>query len=243
MGPEQDDSATSTVVRDELADITREARTALTDIVGYSEMLSEDLQASNPEALADLERIRDSSRKVLSLVARLEQQVDNARAEAALDALTGIANRRTFESRCEALFAAGAEHPLSLVLIDLDKFKNVNDTLGHLAGDDVLKGVVDRCRGAVRDSDLLARLAGDEFVLLLPSTPHDEAMRIADRVRRHVTASPLDTCKGPVDVTVSLGVASRTPSDQSVAQLIDRADKSMYAAKGAGRDQVGSLET
>lgn len=229
------------VASDELADITREARTELSAIDGYSEILIEDLVGSNPSAQGDLEKIRGASSRVLSLVARLEQYVNHARAEASRDPLTGIANRRTFESRCGTLFGADPDVQMSVVLIDLDKFKIVNDTYGHLVGDQVLQAVVERTRHAIRESDLLARLAGDEFVVLLPATPPGLAFQVADRIRSAVASSPVSSSKGQIEVSVSVGVATRRLQDRTVNDLVDRADRSMYAAKHGGRDQVASL--
>lgn len=224
-----------------LTELTFEVRTELDNIIGFSDMLTEDLGQNHPWALEDIESIRKSAKKVFQLIARLEQHVDSAKKEASRDPLTGIANRRAFEVRCGALVEERSGAPLSLVLIDLDRFKDVNDTLGHLVGDDVLKGVVERCRRAVRDSDLLARLAGDEFVLLLPSTPEDEAIRVADRVRASVVESPIATRKGAVPITVSLGVATHDGDGGSVGDLIERADKAMYRSKHGGRDKVSTL--
>ncbi len=224
-----------------LTKLTFEVRTELDNIIGFSNMLAEDLGREQPWALEDTNKIRTAAERVLQLISRLEQHVDAAKEEASRDPLTGIANRRAFELRCGALVEETSDTPLSLVLIDLDRFKDVNDTLGHLVGDDVLKGVVERCRRAVRDSDLLARLAGDEFVLLLPSTPEDEAIRVADRVRASVVESPIATRKGAVPITVSLGVATHRSGDGSVGDLVERADKAMYRSKHDGRDKVSTL--
>jgi two-component system cell cycle response regulator len=228
---------------DVIEDLTRDARNSLSAIIGYSEMLSEDLGDDHPWAVEDLDKIRIASRRVLSMVAMLEHQVDHARAEAALDPLTGVANRRHFTARSEALLAeTEVEVPISLVLIDVDRFKEINDTHGHLAGDAVLKEIVRRARGATRDSDMLARFAGDEFVLLLPRTPQAEAMRVAARVKDHIARAPMVTDKAEVSVTVSCGVATRIDLSCSLDALLERADRAMYAAKRAGRDRVSSSD-
>ncbi|MEM6931357.1 MAG: diguanylate cyclase [Myxococcota bacterium] len=229
------------MIQDDWSDLTYEARTQLADIMGFSEMLAEDGEQSN-EALADLERIRTAAMRVVDLVERLEDHVSATRAQATLDPLTGIANRRYFEERCAAIFEKVPQVDLSVVLIDLDKFKHVNDSYGHLVGDDVLQAVVSRCRSAVRDSDMVARLAGDEFVVLLPMAAPDEAMRIAARIRDSVADEALATRKGPVPVTVSVGVANRRSDDQSITDVVERADKAMYRSKAHGRDMVSVAE-
>ena len=232
-----DEARTGVMIQDDWSDLTYEARTQLDNIIGFSEMLQED-EGQSSEARDDLEQIHAAALRVLELVSRLESHVNATRAQATLDPLTGIANRRFFEERCAALFDQVPIVALSVVLIDLDKFKSVNDNYGHLVGDDVLKAVVARCRTAVRDSDMVARLAGDEFVVLLPTTDPGEALSIAARIRDSVAESALETRKGPVPVTVSVGVAKRRTDDESISDVIERADRAMYVSKAHGRDMV-----
>ena len=234
-----DEAAKPGIPSDLLRELTREARDQLSAIDGFSALLAEDVAMVLPRSVADIGRIREASARVLDLVALLENQVDTEREEAARDPLTGVANRKALHARGQVLFATHAE--LSVVLIDIDRFKDVNDRYGHLVGDEVLKRVVERCRRAVRERDLLGRLAGDEFLLLLPDTPHGEALRVAHRVRDGITSRPIATAKGPVSVTASVGVACRATPDDSLDILIERADEAMYTAKGGGRDRVISL--
>jgi diguanylate cyclase (GGDEF)-like protein len=233
-GPE-----TPIVRSDLLRELTREARDQLSAIDGFSALLSEDVGARCPESVSDIARIREAAARVLDLVSLLENQVDSERAEAARDPLTGVANRRALHAAGELLFANHAE--ISVVLIDVDRFKEINDRFGHLVGDEVLKGVVDRLRRAVRERDLVGRFAGDEFLLLLPDTPHAEALRVAHRLRTGIGSRPIQTSKGMVSVTASVGVACRCGSDETLAVLVERADQAMYTAKTDGRDRVISL--
>lgn len=214
-----------------IRDVAREARTELDSILGLVAILDEDLATEFPNAGSDLTKIKDASTRVMELVAVLEDQVDSARDLAGRDPLTGIPNRRTLMAHADALFRS--ETPLSVLVIDVDRFKDVNDRYGHLVGDEVLKIVVDRCRGAVRDSDLVARFAGDEFVILLPESGSFEAHRVAGRVIQQITGSAFATSKGLVPVTVSVGVATRE-DDGSMEALMARADAAMYSAKQVG---------
>lgn len=125
----------------------------------------------------------------------------------------------------------------SILLMDLDHFKRVNDKWGHQVGDEVLRGFVDRVREEVRAPDVVIRRGGEEFVLLMPATGEADAARVAERIRARVAATPIDTDGGDVPLTVSIGVAT-WQSDESGADLEARADAALYRAKSAGRDRV-----
>ena len=221
---------------DQLAAVTLEARHQLNTIQGYVEMVEEELAGTSPQVMSDLANIRSAGDRLTQLVASLEEEVANARNLASVDPLTGIANRRAFFARAEILFAT--EEAACLILLDVDKFKHINDHYGHLVGDEVLRAVVERFQRAVRDRDMLARLAGDEFVLLLPGADYDVAMAVASRLRQKVTMAPVQTTAGLVPVTVSMGVASRSAETPTMNCLVERADIAMYNAKRTGRNRV-----
>jgi diguanylate cyclase (GGDEF)-like protein len=221
---------------DQLAAVTLEARNQLTSIQGYVEMVEEELAGTSPQVLADLASIRAAGDRLTELVASLEEEVANARNLASVDPLTGIANRRAFFARAESLFAT--DEAACLILLDVDKFKHINDHYGHIVGDEVLRAVVERFQRAVRDRDMLARLAGDEFVLLLPGADYDVAMAVASRLRQKVTREPVHTSVGLVPVTVSMGVAERNDETPKINDLVERADIAMYNAKRTGRNRV-----
>jgi len=220
---------------DQLAEVTLEARQELAAIQGYVEMLGEEL-ADRPDVLSDLDRIHAAGDRLTQLVAVLEQQVANARNLASVDALTGIANRRAFFEIGEKAFEE--EGPLCLVLLDLDRFKAINDAHGHLVGDEVLRAVVERCLRGIRNGDTLARLAGDEFVLLLPGSSKEVALAVARRLRARMTQQPVTTSAGLVTVTMSMGVAERSADTGSLRDLVEAADAQMYLVKRTGRDRV-----
>jgi diguanylate cyclase (GGDEF)-like protein len=157
--------------------------------------------------------------------------------EATTDALTGIANRRRLDDELQRLIARARRygHPLSAVLVDLDHFKAINDTLGHDVGDRVLVATVERLLAGVRGSDLLGRWGGEEFLLLAPDTDHPSACGLAERCRRELVDVPVLADGSPV--TASFGVATLAADDDARA-LMRRADLALYAAKSEGRDRV-----
>ena len=155
--------------------------------------------------------------------------------------MTGLPNRLAFHTRMEAIGAKRdvKEHSLILMLVDLDKFKEANDTFGHLVGDRVLQQLGDLLRRQVRSVDLVARYGGEEFVVVLPETDKEGAVVFAERMR--VAVSEHDFSDGPqrLAATVSIGVAG-TPTDgiASPEELLRHADQALYKAKQNGRNQV-----
>ena len=130
---------------------------------------------------------------------------------------------------------------LSIIMMDIDYFKTVNDSWGHLVGDEVLRVFTARIRNVLRNSDVLCRLGGEEFVLISERTNLQDALRVAERIRLTVSSSPFSTQAGPVSITCSLGVMTADESNSdTVDQFLSRADERMYAAKAAGRNCVRS---
>lgn len=156
------------------------------------------------------------------------------------DSLTQLLNRRAFEQRLTGEIAAGirAGAPLGLLLIDIDHFKRVNDRLGHQAGDAVLREVADRLAAAVRRSDVLARVGGEEFGVLLPDTDAPGIRQAAERLRLAVCGRPLDRPEGPLEVTVSVGASMRLSGESDAEAMLRRADQALYRAKAEGRDRT-----
>lgn len=160
------------------------------------------------------------------------------------DALTGLVNRKAFAPHTQRLVdAVPRSLPASLVFIDLDRFKPVNDTAGHLVGDKMLLAVATAITSCVRAGDLVVRLGGDEFALLLERCPHATAMHIADDVRRAINAVALPSERGALSVGASIGVAGLRSDTATVAEWIEAADAACYAAKAAGRDTVCAAPT
>jgi diguanylate cyclase (GGDEF)-like protein len=166
--------------------------------------------------------------------------LERARLErlAMTDELTLAFNARYLRAHlARSLEQAGADPGPSLLLVDLDDFKVVNDSLGHAAGDRVLRGFADRVRDAVRQLDALVRRGGDEFALVMPGATLEQARAVAERLRRDLAEVPFDVGGRPVVQTVSIGVATWNRREK-VDELEARADQALYAAKGRGRNRV-----
>jgi diguanylate cyclase (GGDEF)-like protein len=162
------------------------------------------------------------------------------------DALTGLANRRRLLARLEEEWARGTRHarPLSLLLIDLDRFKLVNDTYGHLVGDRVLATAGHALATLVRPTDLPARYGGEELALLLPETDQAGACEAARRVRRALgELLHADDAGGRFKVTASVGVATALGGELAPGELLSRADGALYHAKASGRDGASRAST
>ncbi len=172
------------------------------------------------------------------LLARERLQGDVARLET-LDLVTEAPNRRGFFNALAPWMALARRpgSPTALIVLDLDSFKRVNDGYGHPVGDVVLRHVADLCKRQLRESDLLGRLVGGEFALLLPRTGGEEAMLVAERMRAAIEATPVKTERAMISMTASFGVTTIRPDDSNVT-LFGRADTAMRAAKAGGRNAI-----
>ena len=172
----------------------------------------------------------------------LRTNLDHSLELAVTDQLTGLHNRRYMQGQLEALMrraAAGGE-PVATLVIDIDHFKNINDSFGHDAGDEVLREFAVRLASNVRAVDLPVRHGGEEFVVVMPDTRLDDAERIAERLRLHVAGAPFraTTAGELLSVTISIGVAASCGPADSVQALLKRADEAVYEAKSCGRNRV-----
>ena len=163
--------------------------------------------------------------------------LEDVRHQALHDRLTDLPNRPMIEDRANQCLAAFDGRPVSLLFVDLDRFKNVNDTLGHRAGDELIRMVASRLREVMRTSDTLARLGGDEFVVLLPDATADVAHRVADRIA-DVLREPFTLCEREVFISCSIGIASAPDDGLTYEALLGRADAAMYEAKARGRNTI-----
>jgi two-component system cell cycle response regulator len=173
---------------------------------------------------------------------RLRDNVQQSIEMAITDALTGLYNRRYMESHLVTLIeqATARGKPLTVLVIDIDYFKSVNDTHGHDAGDDVLREFAIRMRKSIRGIDLACRYGGEEFVVIMPETDLAVATMVAERLRRRIATEPfpIDHGSRAIDVTISIGIAALGGSGDKAADLLKRADQALYRAKRDGRNRV-----
>lgn len=171
----------------------------------------------------------------------MSKQRDDARMErlATTDDLTGLLNRRAFFARAEAarLLALRLRQPITLLMLDIDHFKQLNDRFGHATGDEALVKFSATCADALREHDILGRLGGEEFALALPGTDLDGALHAAERLRKGVLDTRLLTCGNTYTMTVSIGVVLVDP-EEDLATALARADHALYEAKRNGRNRV-----
>lgn len=187
---------------------------------------------ANRRLQTDLAMARDEIRKQ-------QEKVDALAAESRTDTLTGLANRRSFDEELGRRFDQWRRHkvPLSLMLVDIDRFKQVNDTYGHPVGDAALKWVAAAQSGALRQMDVAARYGGEEFGIILPGTKLTDAANVAERLRATIADRQFREGEHEFQITVSIGVAM-TVEDDTPESLIKRADEALYHAKHQGRNRA-----
>jgi len=180
-----------------------------------------------------LARVRVGSR-VVHYQQNLEHQTQ-------IDPLTGLFNRRAFERKIAEEFerAKRYNHPISVLLLDIDNFKNINDTYGHHGGDTALVKISETLRERTRRSDFPARYGGEEFVLILPETDQDSAFQVANKIHEKIRSQTFGTSTSPFALTVSIGLSSTsTKAYTDWRQILEDADQAMYVAKNSGKDRV-----
>lgn len=191
-------------------------------------------------------RLIDDAEPSLGAVCVVEDITERLRIEAELcrlattDALTGILNRRSFmtNSSIEVNRSKRHKRPLSVLMLDIDNFKRVNDTYGHPVGDEAIKAMATTCAKTIRANDILSRLGGEEFAILLPETDLSNAIAMAERLRAAIADIRIPTEIGELSFTSSIGVAELTEVDPSIETLLSHADAALYEAKRSGRNRV-----
>ncbi|NMC52662.1 MAG: diguanylate cyclase [Chloroflexi bacterium] len=192
--------------------------------------------------------VRDSSQAITARIFTLHDVTERVllfeqiKQLASYDALTGVLNRSVLFEKADDIVSAarGGGAAFSLIMLDIDQFKRINDLFGHQTGDRALKAVVDLCAAQLRAGDLVGRYGGEEFVVVLPDTNLKEAQQISERLRQTIEQSPLDTHKGYYQITSSFGVACSDlfGEEASLEKMICAADQALYEAKGKGANQV-----
>ncbi|GLQ29749.1 sensor domain-containing diguanylate cyclase [Litoribrevibacter albus] len=192
-----------------------------------------------------LDNLNANKRHMAKTIQRRTEELEKKNRQllelASTDHLTGLCNRRSFEkiANKELERAQRYQTPLSILALDLDFFKTINDSYGHPFGDEVLKAFTDVCLDCLRKTDLMARLGGEEFVVLLPETTEYLATNVGEKLRLAISEIRLTTNEGiDVSITCSIGVTTATMQDDNIASLLHRADEALYDAKKFGRNKV-----
>ncbi len=214
------------------------AKDARQDVIEGLEAGADDY-LTKPFTKAEMRARLTVGRRILRLQDDLIHAREDLRFQATHDGLTGAWNRSAVIGllRREMERAVRSQSHTSLLMLDLDHFKKINDTHGHHAGDSVLKEVVQRVSQVIRSYDSLGRYGGEEFVVVLPNCSHEQAVQSAERIRAAVCASPVRTGEMLIPITVSIGAAV-TSSGTSDTDLLAQADRALYRAKHAGRNRV-----
>lgn len=214
-------------------DIQRSGATSLFEFVNKIIALDMSL-AIETYHLAQVESLEES-------LDRSQLQQSKLRKVACTDSLTGLANHETILEELEATLKLLPPQKLVVAMVDIDFFKKVNDTHGHLVGDKVLIEVACRMRAALRDLDSIGRYGGEEFLVLINGSTLAVARRVAERIRQHVAEQPINLQGLEIPITLSLGL-SEARSDETAEVLVSRADQALYVAKSAGRNRVEVAE-
>lgn len=205
------------------------------ELLGLLLFLSEKINSLSSYQI-DLLKILGNQASTALANARLYEKIERM---AITDGLTGLFNHRYFMERLSSEFSrlGRLSMDLSILLIDIDYFKKINDTYGHPVGDEVLKAVAATIRKTIRDIDIPARYGGEEFALLLPGTDSDGAVKMAERLRHSILKQRFSFEKGEITVTVSIGISTAPADAKTKEELIKKADDALYQAKGKGRNR------
>jgi diguanylate cyclase (GGDEF)-like protein len=226
----------------EAMEITKVSRGILVPLVVETKSIGilciwgESLQEIDVEAAAIFGDQMSIAIENASLIEKIQQL-------AITDDLTGVLNRRGFNEIANREYGIAIRYnrPLSLVMLDIDHFKIVNDTYGHPVGDEVLQELTFRCVPNIRDIDVFSRFGGEEFLILLTESNLKNANRVAERIRNNVASQPFSTSVGEIIITISLGVVESDPECKSIAELINLADRALYISKDNGRNRISNL--
>jgi diguanylate cyclase (GGDEF)-like protein len=195
------------------------------------------------------ERLNEEMDSLNQNLSRMKKEVDQVHEkrkalekEVLIDSLTGVANRRALKERLknETYRYQRYNQVFSLLVFDLDRFKSINDQYGHWAGDRCLKEIVKRIKPMLRETDLIGRWGGDEFLMIFPATCLESAVTVAERLRKMIQNTRFVYQKQEIGLTISIGVTQIKEADQTIEMVFNRADKAMYRSKKAGGNTVSS---
>jgi two-component system cell cycle response regulator len=218
------------------------------DVLAGLDAGADDFLSKRTSSAQLIARLR-AAQRIIGLDQSLRSQLDEKSQQAMTDTLTGMPNRRYFMRHFsrEIKLIQRVGGPLSLLMLDIDHFKRVNDQHGHAVGDEVLRELSRRVGGGLpRECDWFARLGGEEFAVVLPQTPLQGARIVAERLRRQISHSNITTHAGPLHITVSIGISGvqALPASETatVERLLALADQCLYRSKETGRDRVTTAE-
>lgn len=205
-----------------------------------SDLKSELQSLADQDGCTRLEKLQFINQKLIQEKLELEESNQRLSNLASQDSLTGLPNRRSFMQQAEREFnlCQRYQHTSSLLMIDIDHFKHVNDRFGHLAGDSVLRAIASLCNDLLRKTDFCGRFGGEEFIIMLPHTDLSGACAIGQRLGKQVCTTHIPFENEQVSITVSMGVSAFRPDDQHLNSWIKRADTALYDAKHQGRNQL-----
>ncbi|MBN0988716.1 GGDEF domain-containing protein [Amphritea pacifica] len=189
-----------------------------------------------------LDNLKQQNRQLIAENEALKHALESEKNRACRDSLTGIANRRAYEQRLEAEInhSNRSDRPFSLLVWDIDNFKQINDRFGHQIGDQILIACAQELHNQVRSCDFTARFGGEEFVSIIPDCPLSQACNIAESLRSRIAELAIATSRGGIHVTLSCGIAEFTPNSDA-DELFNRADRALYHAKKHGKNRISSM--
>ena len=214
-------------------------RLQLADIVKAMDHYRSEQEVREQQAGTRMEQLQQKLETMEEQSQRMQAHLEEQRIRAITDPLTALPNRAAYNEKVEQEFSRQRryQHPLSLVVCDLDHFKRINDGYGHLAGDKVLRLVARLISDRLRDTDFIARYGGEEFVVLLPETSVDKSKEVVEEVRKAIADSPFNFGGEPVQITMSFGITEAREGDESHDVVFQRADDALYQAKQQGRNR------
>ncbi|NPA40724.1 MAG: diguanylate cyclase [Aquificae bacterium] len=212
-----------------------------------SSVQSQDIQKILNRIMHEVRGLKSINRKFIKKleeqsheIEKLKEELRRAKEEANIDPLTGLRNRRSFERALSEFFRDYKKfgYPFSVIMLDLDNFKQINDTYGHIAGDKVLREIGNILRNYLRAKDVPARTGGEEFTIILPGITREEALTVAERLRKVIANYTVEHEDTKINPTASFGVAEVSEDIESPEDIIRKADENLYKAKKAGKNTV-----
>ena len=225
--------------RDDLAQLKVDIETMVDRIATSVDRFQEEEKNRRSKVYDRIESLASRMASMESEASELKDSLESQRLQALKDALTELPNRASYDEYMNNEYSRWQRHqrPLSMAIVDIDHFKSINDTLGHLRGDKVLKLVAREVSRHVRKEDFVARYGGEEFVVIMPETTLEDGLKAMEKVRQVIASCPFNFNQKPIPVTASIGIAQFSAND-TIDSCFERADAALYRAKGSGRNRT-----